>query len=189
MMSEDLFFNKVKETMHGYAPEVPASVYGGMRKKYARSKFFSWNASTLNVWYVALFAVVSAVVIGTSVDSNATASKAGSINVETEMLPMQISATPEFVVTETKSCEKSSTVLNHYKGEPCLFPSSLVEVKNETPIVQEVVVEAAPAEPTAAQETQVEGPTEVAPAKEEKVEAAPKKATRKIKAPIYKDRQ
>ena len=188
-MSEDMFFNKVKETMHGYSPEVSAGVYGAMRKKYARSKFFSWNASTLNVWYLALVAVLGVAVIGTSVDSNATASKASSINTKTEVLPVEISATPEFIITETKSCERSTKALDHYKGEPCLFPSSLVEVKKEVTINQSSQIDPAVTEVTTQEEMKQVEAIEVAPSEEVIVKEEPKKATRKIKAPIYKDKQ
>jgi hypothetical protein len=191
MMSEDMFFNKVKETMHGYSPEVSTGVYGAMRKKYARSKFFSWNASTLNVWYLALVAVLGVAVIGTSVDSNATASKASSINTKTEVLPVEISAKPEFIVTETKACERSVKVLDQSKGESCLFPSSLVEVKEEKPSYPEVVTLPSSSEIAASEEQVIATELiEVAlPVTEEKQEVAPKKPTRRIKASVYKDKQ
>jgi hypothetical protein len=53
-MSEETFFNQVKGQLVNYSPEVPEAVYAGMRRKYARSRFFAWNASRLNIWYVAL---------------------------------------------------------------------------------------------------------------------------------------
>lgn len=189
MMSEDMFFNKVKETMHGYSPEVSAGVYGGMRKKYARSKFFSWNASTLNVWYLALVAVLGAAVIGTSVDSNATASKASAINTKTEVLPVEISAKPEFVVTETKACERSAKVLDQYKGEPCLFPSSLVEVKKDVTVNPSAQMNPEVTEVTTQEEMNQVEAIEVTPVEEVIIKEEPKKATRKIKASIYKDKQ
>jgi hypothetical protein len=190
MMSEDLFFNKVKATMHGYAPEVPASVYGGMRRKYAKSKFFSWNASTLNVWYVALVAVLGAVVIGTSLESNTTATKAGVVNTTTEYLPVEIPSAPEFVVTEAGSCAQSPSILNHYKGEPCLFPSSKAEVKNEPRIVQPSEVQPTVTEVVVTQnEEKQEEEVKVVPAEEVILKEEPKKPTRKLKASVYKDKQ
>lgn len=59
MSSEDLFFQKVRDVAYDYAPEVPASVYAGMRSKYRKSRFFAWNASSLNVWYVAVLALLT----------------------------------------------------------------------------------------------------------------------------------
>lgn len=53
-MSEETFFNQIKGQLENYSPEVPEAVYAGMRRKYARSRFFAWSASRLNVWYVAL---------------------------------------------------------------------------------------------------------------------------------------
>ncbi len=189
MMSEDLFFNKVKETMHGYAPEVPASAYSGMRKKYAKSKFFSWNASTLNVWYVALVAVMGAVVFSTCVDTEMTASKAGSINVETEMLPAQVSSEKTLVSVQENASKPAETVFQHYKGEPCQSPSSLVEVNRDVTLEPQAVVDtkcveviAGEAEPSSADTK------DTTPVEQTKVESAPRKQTRKLKAPVYKDK-
>lgn len=53
-MSEETFFNQVKGQLENYSPEVPEAVYAGVRRKYARSRFFAWSASRLNIWYVAL---------------------------------------------------------------------------------------------------------------------------------------
>ncbi|MFZ4786144.1 MAG: hypothetical protein ACOYLH_11750 [Flavobacteriales bacterium] len=53
-MSEEMFFQQVKGQLENYSPEVPEALYAGVRRKYARSRFFAWNASRLNIWYVAL---------------------------------------------------------------------------------------------------------------------------------------
>lgn len=61
-MSEEKFFQQVKGQLENYSPEVPEAVYAGMRRKYARSRFFAWSASRLNVWYVALLLTGTAAV-------------------------------------------------------------------------------------------------------------------------------
>lgn len=53
-MSDDTFYNKVRETMYSYAPEVPASVYTGMRRKLWLAKFLSFGPERLNIWYLLL---------------------------------------------------------------------------------------------------------------------------------------
>ena len=53
-MSEDRFFQQVKSVMSDYSPEVPGSVYEGVRKKMWWSNFMRFDASRLNIWYVAL---------------------------------------------------------------------------------------------------------------------------------------
>jgi hypothetical protein len=54
MMSDERFFNQVKATMADYSPEVPAAVYGGMRRKLWWSNFTRLSATRLNIWYVAI---------------------------------------------------------------------------------------------------------------------------------------
>lgn len=191
MMSEDLFFNKVKETMHGYSPEVSAEVYGAMRKKYARSKFFSWNASSLNVWYVALVAVMGLVVFGAAPTCEMQASKAATINMNVEHLPASVEATPDCGAPATPSCEQSETVLKHRTGEPSLFPSSLAEVKEEAPINQNVEPTQSSTDITTLEEevNTTESIEAALPEEEKKQEVAPTKPTRKIRAPRYKDKQ
>lgn len=76
MSSEDLFFQKVREAALDYAPEVPASVYSGMRRKYNRSRFWAWNASALNVWYVAALGIIASIVFFASQPSEVSASQA-----------------------------------------------------------------------------------------------------------------
>lgn len=53
-MSEDRFFNQVRETLHDYAPEVPQSVYGAMRRKLWWSNFTKLSVTRFNVWYAIL---------------------------------------------------------------------------------------------------------------------------------------
>jgi hypothetical protein len=56
-MSEEKFFGNVRETLYTYAPEVPAEVYGRMRRKLWVSQFLQFSAGRLNAWYL-LFAGV-----------------------------------------------------------------------------------------------------------------------------------
>ena len=51
---EDQFFEMFRSSLADYQPETPASVYSGIRKKMVWSNFLSFNATSLNVWYVAL---------------------------------------------------------------------------------------------------------------------------------------
>jgi hypothetical protein len=61
-MQEDKFFDVCRESLTGFAPEVPASVYAGVQRKLMWSSFLSFNTTTLNVWYVA--AVMGAATAG-----------------------------------------------------------------------------------------------------------------------------
>ena len=52
-MTEERFFNEVRNRMENFSPEVPSSVYSGMRKKLWWNNFTRFRAAHLNVWYVA----------------------------------------------------------------------------------------------------------------------------------------
>lgn len=51
---EDKFFEMFRDSFEGFQPEVPNSIYAGVRKKMMWSNFMTFNLSTLNVWYVGL---------------------------------------------------------------------------------------------------------------------------------------
>ena len=51
---EDKFFEMYRDSFQGFEPEVPASIYAGVRKKMMWSNFMTFNLSTLNVWYLGL---------------------------------------------------------------------------------------------------------------------------------------
>ena len=62
-MSEDRFFQQVKSVMSDYRPEVPGHVYEGARKKMWWSNFMRFDATRLNIWYIALTVGVAATII------------------------------------------------------------------------------------------------------------------------------
>jgi len=51
-MNQDQMFKQVGESLRGYSPEVPAHLYGGIRKKLGWSRFLSFSANSLNVYYL-----------------------------------------------------------------------------------------------------------------------------------------
>src|SRR5688500_12113118 len=53
-MSEEKFYNRVRESLSGYAPEVPDNVYAGMRRKLWMSRFTQFDPARLNMWYLLL---------------------------------------------------------------------------------------------------------------------------------------
>ena len=53
-MSEDRFYSKMRSVITEYRPEVPASVYEGMRKKLWWSNFTRLSITRFNMWYVLL---------------------------------------------------------------------------------------------------------------------------------------
>ena len=69
-MSEDRFFNQVNATMTDYRPEVPESVYVGMRKKLWWSNFTRLNATRFNIWYLAVLFLTAGVVFSSLYSEN-----------------------------------------------------------------------------------------------------------------------
>ncbi|MFM9004999.1 MAG: hypothetical protein ACKOSR_05780 [Flavobacteriales bacterium] len=53
-MSEDRFYSHVRSVMSEHRPEVPASVYAGMRKKLWWSNFTRLSVTRFNMWYALL---------------------------------------------------------------------------------------------------------------------------------------
>jgi hypothetical protein len=87
-MSEDKFFQLVQGKLENFSPEVPQAAYAGMRRKYAVSKFMSWNAGRLNVWYALLLVgVASATVVGLNSNSTEVAKQAAYAPIEIMAIP------------------------------------------------------------------------------------------------------
>jgi hypothetical protein len=110
-MSEDKFFGQVKSTMEHYAPEVPASVYAGMRRKLWLSQFLRWNASRLNAWYVVLFVSIGTTAAVMTTSNNATGNKATSYSSPVEATVVSSADainTPEVAVEQTSSAAENA---------------------------------------------------------------------------------
>jgi hypothetical protein len=53
-MSDEKFFSQVKNALEHYAPEAPAAVYDGMRKRLWWSNFTRLSMTRLNMWTILL---------------------------------------------------------------------------------------------------------------------------------------
>jgi hypothetical protein len=106
-MSEDKFFQMVQGKLENFSPEVPQSAYAGMRRKYALSKFMSWNASRLNVWYALLLVGMTSAAI-VVLNSNSTESAAQAVTSPVES-PVAVVVPKQLVQTEQLSCSNKST--------------------------------------------------------------------------------
>jgi hypothetical protein len=78
-MSEERFYNQVREQLFDYSPEVPQSVYGGMRRKLWWSDFTSFKAFRFNMWYLLIMVggASAAVIYSTKENTDSIATKAG----------------------------------------------------------------------------------------------------------------
>jgi len=53
---DDKFFQKVADTFADFHPEAPANMYALVKKRYGILAFFTWNALSLNIYYLVLLA-------------------------------------------------------------------------------------------------------------------------------------
>jgi hypothetical protein len=51
-MSDERFYDQVRSTMSGYAPEVPQAAYGKMRRALWWSNFTKLSVTRFNMWYL-----------------------------------------------------------------------------------------------------------------------------------------
>lgn len=83
-MSEDRFFQNIRSTMVEYSPEVPQSVYTGMRKKLWWSDFTKISASRFNIWYALLIVTSASLLINYSL-TDATQENEGATSPQSEL--------------------------------------------------------------------------------------------------------
>lgn len=155
-MSEDRFFQQVKSVMSDYQPEVPGQVYAGMRKKMWWSNFLRFDATRLNVWYVAVaVGATAAFLVNVNTPSTAAADSAVAPSVqqtEAVILPTEAPATNAVLVDErqpqpaVQATKKSSgsamssqgEATNPAEGSGTTDVAEVVEVKQtEQPKVEE----------------------------------------------------
>lgn len=161
-MSEDKFFQMVQGKLENFSPEVPQAAYAGMRRKYAVSKFMSWNAGRLNVWYALLLVgVASATVFTLSTEETQVATQGVKMPIELSRMAspvnqevMIVSQTP-CSAAKDHNCNTSSSYSDNDTQNPnvvvnCVIPelelTPTVESKDikqesttETPIIEEIV--------------------------------------------------
>lgn len=88
-MSDERFFSQVKSTLQGYAPEVPESVYNGMRRKLWMSRFTKLSATRFNMWYLLLILASTSGAVAYYFQSESVASKMAPVNAfEWSVTPM-----------------------------------------------------------------------------------------------------
>ncbi len=59
-MSEERFFEQVKSSLFGYAPDVPTEAYSKMRRAFWWSNFTKLSATRFNMWYLLLMLGIGA---------------------------------------------------------------------------------------------------------------------------------
>ncbi len=170
-MSEEKFFGNVRETLYTYAPEVPADVYGRMRRKLWLSQFLQFNAGRLNAWYLLCAGVLTAGGLMMFQGDSSQALRSGAYK----------SSIPELqvVASAAHSCETAPACVNAPRA--CSTTAAVSSLHNESsvtgPATMEVTAESAVTEENAGV-TSVE---EVQAIQETTPEVAPAEAPKKGK--------
>jgi hypothetical protein len=120
-MMKDKFYKNVHASLANFQPEVPASVYQGVRKKMWLSSFTTFQLSRFNMWYVLIGLALAGTAYGVSMNQKSTAEKATTYSVELPSAPLvnEMPASPEaaMATVSTKSrnevCSKSRSTSAH----------------------------------------------------------------------------
>jgi len=160
-MSEDRFYSQVRAAMSEHRPEVPASVYHGMRKKIWWSNFTRLSITRFNIWY-ALFILGG---LGTWVG-------VGNSNQHTEQPAEQTSAQPvqEQIVIPSEPLAPTAVAEETNQtnsAAPALKSKEVVVNKKKNTPQQEVSAEHADVPTSTDTEKQLEVPVTTAEAQTE----------------------
>lgn len=145
-MTEEKFFKSVHDSLSNYAPEVPASVYAGVRRKMWLSGFLSFNWNQLNVWYVLIGASMLSGLFFMSNNESAVAKKVDQIAPKVELLAAPTTASTETVAIPNSNANKATCAatcksgLSNHVAENVISPA----VDETTPVVntpQETIAE------------------------------------------------
>lgn len=136
-MSEDRFFQQVKATMADYSPEVPESVYMGVRKKLWWSNFTRLSATRFNIWYVVvLITSAAAIAMVSSSAEQAVTENAGQQTTVTEVSDAPVTSTgnaqlPETVAVHEQPSEQTTVSRTEEKGAITKHSSELTDLVAE----------------------------------------------------------
>jgi len=136
-MSDDIFFNKVRSTMANYSPDVPGSVYSGMRRKLWLSHFVRLDMTRFNVWYILLIGGLAAGSMATMSNASSEAFKATTYRVELNGSPLMTWVSPESddqIASSTGAPECSSASPSGFL-KTCTLPESTEQVILITPLI------------------------------------------------------
>lgn len=181
-MSEEKFYQNMREQLVNFSPEVPSSVYGGMRRKYAVSKFFSWNLNAFNVWYLTALMTITGV---TAFQMRSFETKADrGMNPLSNIMEMEVPINGMVVTaipTEAMEAKEKSVHSCSPSAAASCSQSSTEVVQVESPssiVLEEKLIEETQEEKKVIEEPQV-------PKNEE--QKTPPKKTKRLTVPVIKD--
>lgn len=167
-MSEDRFYSQVRAAMSEHHPEVPASVYHGMRKKLWWSNFTRLSITRFNIWY-ALFILGG---LGAWLGVNTSNGNAEPSTVQTIAQPIQeeihTAAEPPVATSVMKEVNQTSSATIEPKSK------EIVENKKRETPKQEVITEHA------------DSPKVISPGGENQLEASAPTVETQAEQPVKK---
>lgn len=141
-MMEDKFYKNVHASLANFQPEVPASVYRGVRKKMWLSSFTTFQLSRFNMWYVLLSLALAGTAYGISTNEKSTAEKANTHSVQllSTSVGNELPASPEVAITELTARGNSASCTKPLVHQANAASCSSAAISEEN---QAVVAEAA----------------------------------------------
>jgi hypothetical protein len=106
MMMEDKFYKNVHAKLANFQPEVPASVYRGVRRKMWVKSFTSFQLTRFNMWYALVAVAIAGGVWASALNNESSATKA-EVH-ETEMLQFTGFSNPTTTAQEAVDFAPSS---------------------------------------------------------------------------------
>lgn len=99
-MIEENFYKNVHASLANFQPEVPASVYRGVRKKMWLTSFTTFQLTRFNMWYVLATLALAGSVYGISMNKKSMAEKAITNSAELPSTPVakDVLASPDAAV-------------------------------------------------------------------------------------------
>ncbi len=128
-MSDERFYDQVRSTMSGYAPEVPQAAYGKMRRALWWSNFTKLSVSRFNMWYlIALLGLGGGAAAMMSSSNQPLQPAAMAPVIQTEPTALPVMSASSNTVSELPSCSASPTcqTTSHARSRSSMQESSSV---------------------------------------------------------------
>jgi hypothetical protein len=197
-MSEERFYNQMREQLFDYSPEVPQSVYSGMRRKLWWSDFTSFKAFRFNMWYLLIMVggASAAVIYSTKENTDSIATKAGTFESRSweptlanataggESAPTSCCASHE----QTGTCGSEKRNRSRSNAADRMLTSEIVQgtPKGDVPVIENPPLEIPVAELPATEVPEIDKSTEMNPQPQTPVNSV-KAPTKPLTVPQYYD--
>lgn len=185
-MSEERFYNQFREKLQNYAPEVPAGVYAGMRRKLWWSNFTRLSVTRFNLWYTLLITGIAGVVLTTKLSDSCAVPAAPN---ETQSVVIPPFKSFDTICARAKSVEPQTAVDQNASATTGSNHVSVNSVKRENPVGVQQIQQTAPTKTTADAVTSAESIVSPVETSLKNSGENPSDAVNPIDAPVAKPRK